>query len=134
MRILSDQYILNSVIFILLYSSIGYSQNAEVTISNDAKLDMILNERTRLLKKDNYRTYFSIQVFSGSRENAQKVLKECKNSFKEIKTTLTFETPNYKVWLGKYRNQLDADRALLTIHEEYPGAFVFKPDHKKENI
>ena len=32
-----------------------------------------------------------------------------------IKTDVIYETPNYKVWVGTYYTQLEADKRLLEI-------------------
>lgn len=133
MRRLTFTQTLGTVVIALLFHLNSVAQEATVTIEQDEKLETIMKERKRLLKKGELRTHYTIQVFSGEIENAQKVLKECKSKFKDHKSQIFYETPNYKVWVGKYRNRLDADRALLLIHEDYPGAFAFKPDNKKGN-
>jgi len=103
----------------------------EVSITTtDSKLEEVLQERKRLIKGGYIKNYHTIQVFSGDITNAQKVLAVCKTEFPD-RSQIFYETPNYKVQIGKYRNRLDADRALLKISEKYPNAFVFKPKEKK---
>ena len=113
----------------------SFSQEATVTIDQDPQLETLLETRKRLLKSEEIRTHYTIQVFSGEMEGAQKTLKEYKTNFIEYKSQIHWETPNYKVWVGQFRNRLDADRALLKITEKYPdnGAFVFQPENKKSN-
>ena len=108
------------------------AQSGTVTVNQDENVNVLLETRKQLLKKEEIRTHYTIQVFSGAYANAEKVLKECKKSIKDYRSRLLYETPNYKIWIGEFRNRLDADRALLTVHEKYPGAFVFKPDSKKQ--
>ena len=122
-----------AVIITLLFTQLSFSQEATVTIEQDPQLETLLKERKRLLKKEEIRTHFTIQVFSGEIEGAQKVLKEYKQKFNDYKSQIHWQTPNYKVWVGHFRNRLDADRALLKISEEFQdtGAFVFEPENKK---
>ena len=40
---------------------------------------------------------------------------------------MVFNTPNYKIWVGNFRDRLEADRALLRIKKSYMNAFIFKP-------
>ena len=38
-----------------------------------------------------------------------------------------FETPNYKVRIGKYKSKIEAEKKLKEIKKEFKSAFVFKP-------
>jgi len=127
---LTNFKLISTLIFTLLLISKGTAQEATVTIEQDDKIEHLLKERKRLLRNGELKGYYSIQVFSGEISGAQKVLKKCKNSLTDYKSQIEYQTPNYKVWIGKFRNQLDADRALMKISEEYEGAFVFKPKNK----
>ena len=40
---------------------------------------------------------------------------------------MTFETPNYKVRIGKFRTRLEAEKALSKVKNVYPAAFVIAP-------
>jgi hypothetical protein len=69
-------------------------------------------------------------LFSGDNNEASKVIKEYRSLFPEWSSTIVFETPNYKVWVGNFRNSLEADRALLQIKKSFPAAFRFKPEKR----
>jgi len=96
----------------------------------NSKLEKVLQERKRLLKNGYIKNYYTIQVFSGDIKNAQRALAISKTEFSD-RSQIFYETPNYKVQIGKYRNRLDADRALVNITTKYPNAFVFEPKEKK---
>ena len=129
---LTNFKLITTLVFALLLSSKGIAQEATVTIEQDDKIERLFKERKRLLKNGELKGYYSIQVFSGEISGAQKVLKNCKKLFTDHKSQIEYQTPHYKVWIGKFRNQLDADRALLNISEEYESAFVFKPKNKQK--
>ncbi|GAK92069.1 hypothetical protein JCM19298_2557 [Nonlabens ulvanivorans] len=40
---------------------------------------------------------------------------------------LEYEAPNFKLWVGSYRNKLEAERALIEIKKDFPNAFILKP-------
>ena len=40
---------------------------------------------------------------------------------------MVYETPNYKIWVGRYISQLEADRKLLEIRKYFSDAFIFRP-------
>ena len=115
---------------IVLFFTLKINAQKKPVTSANTKLEKVLQERKRLLKGGYIKSYYTIQVFSGDIKNAKKVLSECKNEFEDA-SQIFYETPNYKVQIGKYRNRLDADRALTNIQEKYPSAFVFEPKAKK---
>lgn len=118
--------------FLLFICLNSYSQNGTVTVEQDSKVAELLKERQHMLKNGELKNYYSIQVISGEIKTARETLKDCKTLFTEYSSDIVYQTPHYKVWIGKYRNRLDADAALLKITEEYPGAFVFRPENKKK--
>jgi len=72
-----------------------------------------------------------IQIYNGNRDEA----KEIKEKFEERKidsiVDIVYETPNYKIWVGNYINQLEADRKLLKIRKYYSEAFIFRQKIKE---
>ena len=57
---------------------------------------------------------------------ADSILNDFKSNFKEIKSDLIFETPNYKVRIGEYKNINIASQKLEDIRRTYPGSFIIK--------
>ena len=110
----------------------SYCQDGVVTIEQDPKIEQLLKEREQLLKNGELKNYYSIQIISGEITTAREALADCKTKFSDYTSDIVYETPHYKVWVGRYRNRLDADAALLIISEDYPGAFVFEPENKKK--
>jgi len=132
MRSLSNCKIFIPLFFILFLSTKTIAQEGTVSIEQDEKVEKLLKERKRLLKSEELRDYKTIQVVSGTLATAREVLKACKSKFPDHKSDIEFETPNYKVRVGQFRNQLDADRALIEFSKEHEGAFVLTPKNKKK--
>ena len=42
-----------------------------------------------------------------------------------------YETPNYKVWVGNYYTQLEADKRLIEIRKKFRSAFIFRPEFQE---
>ena len=118
---------ITTIIFVIFFSLKSNAQEGTVSIEQDEKIERLLKERKRLLKNGELKTHYTIQVVSGELTTARETLKSCKSMFLDFKSDIVYETPNYKVWIGEFRNQLDADRALVVISEEHTGAFVIKP-------
>lgn len=131
MRALTTRKILTLATIILLGCFKSYCQVGNVSIEQDPKVALLLKERQQLLKEGVLKSYFSIQVISGEIKTARETLTDCKTKFTDYTSDIVYQTPHYKVWVGKFRNRLDADAALLKVTEDYPGAFVFKPESKK---
>ena len=49
--------------------------------------------------------------------------------FPNLKKTLTFETPNYKVRVGNFEKKINADIKLEEIKKKYKSAFVLQPEN-----
>ena len=104
------------------------AQSTESTVSQDSKISELLVLKTKLTKNNELSDRYKIQLFSGEREGAYSTLKDYKNGEGTWSSSIKYQTPNYKVWIGNFRNRLEADRALLKIKKEFNSAFIFKPD------
>lgn len=69
---------------------------------------------------------FQIQIYNGNINEANNEQKNASAKYK-IPVTMTFETPNYKVRVGKFRSRIEAEKALIKIKIDYPAAFVIAP-------
>ena len=69
-----------------------------------------------------------IQIYSGDRDNAEQMIKEFIEIFNDTTADIIYETPNYKVWVGNYYTQLEADKRLLEIRKKFRSAFIFRPE------
>lgn len=106
----------------------GHAQQGRVSIEQDPMIPKLLELKTSLSKDGSLGDRYRIQLFSGDNNEASEVIKKYRELFPEWTSTIVYETPNYKVWVGNFRNSLEADRALIAIKPEFPAAFRFKPD------
>ena len=112
------------------------SQNGYVKINKSEKLEKII-----LLKKDlnSKIENLKIQIYNGNREQAEKIKEEYIEKFNDSVVKIIYETPSYKVWVGSFFTQLEADKFLLKIRKKFKSAFIFRPeylsdDNNEENI
>ena len=49
-----------------------------------------------------------------------------KKNYEDTKSELIFETPNYKVRIGEYKDINVAAQSLEKIRRIYPGSFIIK--------
>ncbi|WP_378185710.1 SPOR domain-containing protein [Aquimarina sp. W85] len=102
--------------------------HGEITINQDPKIKYLLDVKSKMDKDGAFSDRYKIQLYYGSLNQANDIKKSADNVFPEWRTSIKYETPNYKVWLGNYRSRLEADRALIKVRKEFPSAFIFKPE------
>lgn len=67
---------------------------------------------------------FRIQLYSGTRNQANAIRKQGISNFPETSCILKYETPDYKVQMGNYRTELEAEKDLQHIRVAFQGAFI----------
>jgi|TARA_X000000950_G_scaffold173476_1_gene211003 hypothetical protein len=96
-------------------------------LKNDSKFDSILKIKKRVDMKIFDENYYSIQVFSGGYNQGDSISKYVNEKYFGDSIYFYFETPNYKVRVGKYKSKIEAEKKLKEIKKEFKSAFVFKP-------
>ena len=119
------------IIFFMIISMSStnlFGQNGSIKINQSNKLDSIIKLKKELNSKiQNLR----IQIYSGGRENAEQIIQEFNEIFNDTSADVIYETPNYKVWVGNYYTQLEADKILIEIRKKFRSAFIFRPEFQE---
>ena len=110
---------------VYLYSNSLYSQD------NSIRYHDTLTKKFYDLKKDYSKrvyesTFYTIQIYYGGLEDADSILEDFREKYQEIKSNLIFETPNYKVRIGEYKDINIASQKLEEIRRIYPSSFIIK--------
>jgi hypothetical protein len=108
----------------LLFTSAALAQEGSVRIQKSGEIDRVLTLKKELNKE---KEFIRIQIFSGERLEAESTLKGFKSDFPEQTVEMKYETPNYKIWIGKFKTRLEADRELRVVKKSYPAAFRIIP-------
>tara|TARA_B100000575_G_scaffold61779_1_gene47072 strand:+ start:683 stop:1033 length:351 start_codon:yes stop_codon:yes gene_type:complete len=108
-------------------TNFAQSKNLDIEISEDVEklisLKILLNEK-------NYKNnYYAIQIYNGNYEKAKITLSDFKKKFPKWESSLSFETPNYKVRVGNFKEFLEASKKLEFIRKLYPSAFLLRPNN-----
>jgi hypothetical protein len=112
-------------------TNITTQPEASVTINQDPKIKTLLDTKSKMEKDGDFSDRYKIQLYYGNLNKANQIVKASKEAFTKWSSSIQWETPNYKVWMGNYRTRLEADRALKEVHEKFPNAFIFKPEKSK---
>ena len=114
------------------FCAIGYAQQGTVVINEDPNIDKLLEIKKDLNKDEKNSDKYKIQIYSGNLAKAESTKSKFDSSVGQWRSQLVFDSPNYKVQVGNFTSQLEADRALLEIQKKFPDAFPFKPKKEKD--
>lgn len=112
----------------IAFTTISYSQNEKITVSQDSKFENLLSEKRRINSSITINDRYKIQIFNGDSENSKKTLNDFKKEFKNLDATIIFNTPYYKVWVGNFKTKIEAERNLVALQKKYPNALLIKPN------
>ena len=122
MRHLASNIQIFIIVLILNFSS--QAQNGKVEITQSIEIEKVIEIKKEINKN---KSMLRIQIFNGSREDANNTKEKFENIKVDSIIDMVYETPNYKIWVGKYKTQLEADIKLLEIKRYFPDAFIFRP-------
>ena len=117
------------VIFLAISSTV-FSQDFNSKINENPKFKKLL-ELSKKANNEYFKSnYFSIQVFSGNYKNADSILNFVKDEYLNDSIFFFFETPNYKVHVGKFKSKIEAQKRLRNVLKDFKSAFILKPNAK----
>ena len=117
--------------FLLVFIGVCLCSNSVNGQENSIRYNDTLTRKFYDLKKDYSKrvfesTFYTIQIYYGGLEEADSILEDFKENYQEIKSDLIFETPNYKVRIGEYKDINTASQKLEEIRRIYPSSFIIK--------
>ena len=112
-------------IAILAFSvTFASAQQGDVNIEQDEKIVDLLD----IYKTYNEQSeYYRIQVGFGSYAKAQRIKSEVEIDFPSMASKIDFDSPTYRVRLGRFKNKLEAERKFKEVRAKYPDAMLLKP-------
>ena len=128
MKLLTKKTFLKVLFIILVFSNFNTLFAQEVTVTQDPKLEQLLNEKRKVNSSITINNQYKIQVFNGSSEESKKTLIQFKKENKNYDATIVFSTPIYKVWVGNFKSRIEAERNLNSLKKKYPNAILIKPN------
>jgi hypothetical protein len=115
-------------LFINFFISFSYAQEGKITIHQDNPLINLMELKKAVNKEDFTSGQFTVQIFNGTYEEGDRLMKEIilEDKFKDV--YISFETPYYKIRIGKYISKIEAIKELEKIKKTFPAAFILKPN------
>ena len=112
---------------LLLFANAINAQDNALIVKTPKNLDDVLERKLYLDKKRLAKNHYTIQIFSGNYEAAKVYLDSFSRAFPSRFAKLSFETPNYKIRVGKFATRLEGIQTLDTLRVKFPEAFLLKP-------
>ena len=122
---------MSKVQFLLVFIGISLFSISLNGQENTINYNDTLTKKFFELKKDYSKrifesTFYTIQIYYGGLKEADSILEDFRENYQEIKSDLIFETPNYKVRIGEYKDINVASQKLEEIRRIYPSSFIIK--------
>jgi hypothetical protein len=104
------------------------AQNDSIIINQDSKLSKVL-ELKKIVNQEAFTSgQYTVQIFSGNFKDYQELLNSINKEKEFEEVFFSFETPYYKIRVGKYVSKIKAIKELKKIKKKYPSAFILQPN------
>lgn len=116
-----------TLFFTILVCSTAFctAQQGKVNIQQDEKISQLLDIYKSVNEtSDHYR----IQVGFGTFQEAENLKADVEKDFPDWPTRIDFESPSYRVRVGKFKTRLEGERKLIEVRQKYPSAMLLKPE------
>jgi hypothetical protein len=123
---------MRKVLFFLLFCVAMFfktsAQNDSIIINQDSKLLKVL-ELKKIVNQEAFTSgQYTVQIFSGNFKDYQELLNLINEEKEFEEVFFSFETPYYKIRVGKYVSKIKAIKELKKIKKKYPSAFILQPN------
>ncbi len=124
-----NRYVMYKIMYtiLLLISTLSFCQETDIEISKSEVFKNLLNLHKNASEEKHNIDYYSVQIYNGNYKDADSIYNFCQNVFVSDSIFLFYETPNYKVQVGKFWDKLKAQKKLKEIQKKFKSAFILKP-------
>ena len=122
-------YVMHKIMYmiLLLISTLSFCQETDIEISKSEVFKNLLNLHKIASEEKHNIDYYSVQIYNGNYKDADSIYNFCQNVFVSDSIFLFYETPNYKVQVGKFWDKMKAQKKLKEIQKKFKSAFILKP-------
>jgi hypothetical protein len=116
------------ILFNIIFFNKTLCQSDSIVINEDPKLTKVL-ELKKLVNQETFTSgQYTVQIFSGNFKDSQGLMNKIKEDEDLDEIFFIFETPYYKIRVGKFVSKIKAIKELKKIKKKYPSAFILKPN------
>lgn len=115
-------------ILIMFISINSFTQEGTLVLVQDQKLTKLMELKKEVNSVDFTSGQYTVQVFNGQYEKGIELIEELMSDEKFKDVYFSFETPYYKIRIGKFVSKIEAIKELQKIKKTFPSAFILKPN------
>ena len=115
-------------ILIMFISLNSFTQEGTLVLVQDHKLTKLMELKKEVNSVDFTSGQYTVQVFNGQYEKGIELIEELMSDEKFKDVYFSFETPYYKIRIGKFVSKIEAIKELQKIKKTFPSAFILKPN------
>lgn len=115
-----------TIILIFLSVSELMAQAVSVKIQQDSTITQLMAAKKNIDTENYSSKFYTIQLFYGDNKRAEELYENFKRDFPDWEVDLSFETPNYKVQVGRFKDYYFGLNKLKEIKKVYPAAFLLE--------
>lgn len=101
------------------------AQEGILTFQQDPRIELLIQLYTEINTEIELH---QIQVGFGSYQKAQSLKAQVDVDFPGWESSIVFESPTYRVRLGRFKTKLEAERKYLEVRKKYPDAILLQPE------
>lgn len=113
-----------TIVLTVIFTHLNYAQSAQVNIQQDEEINQLLEIYVTALSNNEY---YRIQVGFGDYDKAQTIKANVEQDFPGLPAKIDFDSPTYRVRVGRFSSKLDAERKFNEVRVKYPDAMLLKP-------
>ncbi len=116
--------VLITAMFLVGCNFLSTAQSGRINIQQDDKITALLE----LYKQVNSSMdFYTIQIGFGSYSQAENLKSDADRDFPGWYSKIIFDSPTYRVHIGRFKSKLEAEREFLDVRKKYPAALILKP-------
>ena len=119
---------MKTISFTLILACSGFychGQQGNINIQQNEKITNLLGIYKSVNESS---SHYRIQVGFGSFQEAETLKANVDKDFPDWPTKIDFESPSYRVRIGRFKTQLEGERKLIEVRKKYPSAMLLKPE------
>jgi len=97
-----------------------------LTINSDSRINKLMEIKKEEIarKEGNGIDGYRVQIYRGANEEADKLRSRFMSKYPEFKVYKKFQTPDFTVRIGDFRNRSEAIQLKNKIEMDFPNAFI----------
>ena len=119
-------YLIYWSILLFLYVPKLSAQTATLKIEQDSTIIKLMETKIKIDTENYTSKFYTIQLYYGGNKRAQELYENFKKKFPDWEVELSFETPNYKVQVGRYKDYYVGLKKLKEMKQYYPASFLLE--------